>query len=180
MRQQGAPNNAPTTRKATWNDCKNGIQNHTLTKDTFSFVREQKNIDAYNVHKENVAITYETMGDFILHTYFKLKPTKNEKTHKLKIVITDEIAQTDHYVFLPNNFPYYLEDNISHDLLFSIKPLNKHQIETIIQKELGNDSEYLWWINPENLKSINNVWHCHIVSKRHQSNNSLMPVSSKM
>ena len=157
---------------ATWQDCQNWIQNHVLVTDRQTFIRSKKNADAYQVHKENVALKYQTMGDFILHTYFKIKPTKiNDKggsgisNCKFKVIITDEIAKTNQYVFVANNFPYDVEHGINHDLLFCVRPLNKQEIESIIEKELKYDTEYLWWVNPNHLQSIHNVWHCQILSR---------------
>ena len=57
-------------------------------------------------------------------------------------------------LLLPNEFPYYLEPNLRHYVLWSEqRDLTQEGIEEVIAKELPN-VDYVYWINPPALQSI--------------------------
>lgn len=68
-----------------------------------------------------------------------------------------------------NNFPYLKLiqniDKVTHFCLWSkIGPLTSDQIETEIKKEFAGKS-YFWFENSDAIKSIPEIWHCHIFVK---------------
>ena len=73
------------------------------------------------------------------------------------------------FVVFLNNFPYYLESNIKHYMIFSLKALDNPTIEKIIQQQIKpQESCYVdsrYWQNPQNLKSIPDFWHAHVLVK---------------
>ena len=77
------------------------------------------------------------------------------------------LDDTVKWTIIPNEFPYYLGENIDHLLLW-IHPtcsFNTKQIETIINNEL-NETEYVEWIffqNKKNNRSVDGIEHYHIM-----------------
>ena len=71
-------------------------------------------------------------------------------------------------VFL-NNIPYYLEDNIIHYMIFSLKALSDEKIEDVIDKQIKPKEllyiDSIFWQNPHNIKSIPDFWHAHVLIK---------------
>ena len=72
-------------------------------------------------------------------------------------------------VVFVNNFAYYLDENIIHYLIFSLEALSDEKIEHVIDKQIKpKESLYIdsvYWQNPQNLKSIPDFWHAHVLVK---------------
>jgi len=71
------------------------------------------------------------------------------------------------WVFVPNNFPYNLENGINHYLIW-INPyklkLSEIDIDRVIIENLGN-KEYYYFENLNCNKSVNKVQHVHVFFK---------------
>ena len=69
-------------------------------------------------------------------------------------------------IVFANNFPYFLEPNMKHYLIFSLSELDNENIDAIINEQLKIKDEYIesvYWQNPTRLKSIKNFWHAHVL-----------------
>lgn len=65
-----------------------------------------------------------------------------------------------------NDFPYNWEDGIEHYLLWSNEEVPDNEIEGYIQDLMPHCSDYLWFVNPAELKSIPEIWHAHVIVNR--------------
>lgn len=69
------------------------------------------------------------------------------------------------YKVTQNIFPYFLEDGISHDLIwFREKPSDERQVQKVVEKNFPG-GEVLWFENEERLRSCPELSHFHIFSR---------------
>ena len=68
-----------------------------------------------------------------------------------------------------NDFPYSLEQDITHYCLWSTHALNEHAIERHLRVSFPGrvfDEDLIWFMNPEHRKSIRDVWHVHVFIRK--------------
>ena len=65
-----------------------------------------------------------------------------------------------------NEFPYHLEPGIDHAILWSNVELTKDLIEQQIAKHVPADFEYVWFINTPSLRSVPDIHHAHVMSRK--------------
>ncbi|ELR13372.1 uncharacterized protein ACA1_241600 [Acanthamoeba castellanii str. Neff] len=122
---------------------------------------------------------FGTVGDFILHHRFGFPYlTRPEDGKKYVVVPSSSGRRTDDHgggegvprttsggskrvVWAKNDFPYALEADISHFLLWSLQPLPPQQLEQLIQQHVAPDEEFVYFVNPPALQSVQNVFHAH-------------------
>jgi len=72
-------------------------------------------------------------------------------------------------ILMENDFPYYLEDNIVHYVLWKIKePITQQEIidaREELQSEKIKALEILQWVNPPYLQSIPEIDHVHFLCR---------------
>jgi hypothetical protein len=102
--------------------------------------------------------------------------SSNENNFKLRAGST---AADSSIILIPNDFPYYVEDNVVHYVLwkYNNSTLNNNIPTSITEKEIDdakrilelnptiNATEILHWINPPHLKSIPEIDHVHFLCK---------------
>ena len=68
-------------------------------------------------------------------------------------------------LIVKNDFPYYLEDEIEHWVLWKLGDLSESDVDWGIAQLRNKDTykEILYWINPIHLKSLPDIDHAHIV-----------------
>ena len=101
---------------------------------------------------------------------FARKPDVLEKYHEyLNAMQRNGISVTDIIIkkmdghpiaWMRNEYPYDVEDT-THYLIWSTEPLSNDKINEVATKH-ANSREFIQFVNPENLKSVKNVWHAHI------------------
>ena len=65
-----------------------------------------------------------------------------------------------------NEYPYHLEKDISHYLLWRVVPMAFEEVDKYIENDkILSKCDILWYINPIWIKSIKGVWHCHILAR---------------
>jgi hypothetical protein len=122
------------------------------------------------IYKETLAKIkeeYQSISDFILHSKFKIplvEGTVNGGSVK-KRVVTPTKEDLEKIIFEVNDFPYAKEDDVSQHLIWSMKPLSEERIISILNDKLPN-SEYVYFINPPHLRSIREVYHVHVFSRK--------------
>jgi hypothetical protein len=118
--------------------------------------------------------TYKTVGDYVLHSKFgyPCQPQRiiddvvgGNSTTKLVALLPDTI-NNDIAIWDKNDFPYALEDEIQHHLIWSHTPPPEEVILKLIEKHLPGQ-EYCYFVNPPSLRSVANVYHVHILSRPH-------------
>jgi hypothetical protein len=101
--------------------------------------------------------------DDILHTKFQCSKKRNPDG-KWYAIPKETTTDQPLVVVVPNDFPYYLEDDIQHWVLWKLGGTctpddiaeGQRQIQTAIQA-----TEFLHWINPPHLKSLPDIDHVH-------------------
>ena len=126
--------------RVSWKYLKENIIN-----DTFEMSRSPKNEERYSRFKREKG----DLNLYIINTYLKNKT----------------------FVILPNAFPYELRKGIAHYVMFSIDNIsnvsNISNISDFLSAYFKKPKDHiLWYINPSHLRSIPNVWHCHIFIKQ--------------
>jgi hypothetical protein len=91
-----------------------------------------------------------------------MKKKKNEKGKKVCIFPKD-LPNT--LKFLVNDYPYYLHEEIEHHLIWANYNLTTEEIEAVLEKE-RKSYECVYFVNDEHLKSIPEVFHCHVLSRK--------------
>lgn len=100
-------------------------------------------------------------------SFYDLYSEKIPKNVRLEIIET--LIGDNNIKLLRNNFPYlrltqHLPDVHHYCLWSKVGPLSPSSVETEIKKNFNN-KKYFWFENVEIVKSIPEIWHCHVFVK---------------
>lgn len=112
---------------------------------------------AYQNQLDMLKNTYVNRGDHIRIEYMNWRPFQNAEG---KIIAVSNNNSLQH-VITYNKFPYDLRKGIYHKNIFSVIPLSADEINTKIKEDIGEDKEYIWFVNTPDNQSIPDLWHCH-------------------
>jgi hypothetical protein len=153
------------TSKLTWDELISifrnlGVEQKNLAK--MSRSRQQQH--DYEVFRHHMKLQYVSSLDFLLISKFGIAAEKHEgkwKASQSLACMKDPLTR-----LVPNDFPYFVEDNIHHFILWKTKePVSDDEIETV-KNELRKDYgavDILNWVNPPALQSIPEVDHVHFL-----------------
>lgn len=136
-----------------WDKISSLIENNEFSH----FGRDSDVCKAYRRDKERTNLIYNSSRDMILINVFKYKSVI-AKNNKL-VGLSDEKCIDK--VLNMNTFPYYVEEGISHKLLWSIKDLSDKDIKKYLTEKLIG-LKYVYFRNPEYLRSIPDIFHIHV------------------
>lgn len=109
----------------------------------------------YNQWMKDTLAKYGTIENYLLSTKLHFKP------------ITDTTRPP--VIILPNDFPYSVEEGISHILLWSQIPLSRDYIEDILESKYGHkEYEWVYFVNPPEIQSVRKLPHVHVFMRRRQ------------
>lgn len=114
---------------------------HVTTK---RFFRNLDNELCYNKHKNETKQKYVTMGNFIDEHIFG--DTKKD------------------IVLAKNEYPYNLEAGCTQYIIWTRKALPPNEINKIISD--NGITEYIWFENMDEFKSIPEIIHYHVITKK--------------
>lgn len=117
--------------------------------------RNQEVNDAYINYKTNILQEWVSIEDIIKVKYLGASFLINP--YGLKYAI--EINQP-RYSLQPNKYPYDINKNIKHMVLWATVPLNFDEIESILIKELNQ--KFFWFEQNLINKSVKGIWHVHV------------------
>lgn len=146
--------------------------------------RKQEVIDKYQVWKEQTATTFDCTTSSILCEKLGYNAAVCGTTGKYKAVrpkmsdagsgtpvagspyAVDDGKGGDPFLVAlhPNTFPYNVEKDVRHDVLWSEKPLDHTTIKAQLSALLGT-RQCLWYENDPSRKSLPLVWHVHVFSE---------------
>jgi len=115
-----------------------------------------KSIQADNFRFPDDQLFYQAYQDLI------------DKNTRTKILLTNLRKQNK--IIIRNNFPYnnllkFIPEKVSHYCLWSRQGiLDNNEIEKQIKLKFPNN-DYVWFENDLVIKSIPEIWHCHIFVK---------------
>ena len=142
--------------KFNWEDVKEIVESEQYD----IFYRNQESTNNYEKTKTEISNKYESMKDMILINFlnYNSKLTDNNKLVSFKDI---DSLRTN---IIKNNFPYHVEDNISHLVLWSREDLTDNQIKNILERKYKNQ-EYIYFRNPAHIRSIPSVFHIQVFLK---------------
>ena len=150
-------------------------QNYINTNQLHLLARNDDQNEIYKKDMDIIKQKYKSISDYILHNMLNYD-TITENNKLVAITDTENINTGNQLIMLvPNHYPYYFEPTITQYVLWSNKEIDENNIKTIIEDKLTyilNKSEpkynedYMYWINPVELKSVLDVWHAHIIIKK--------------
>lgn len=141
-----------------WNNIKDLIEMNNFEK----FGRKNSVNQAYQEDKIRVNKIYASTRDMILINHLNFTPVST-KNNMISVSIIQE-KKCDKLLCL-NTFPYYVEKDISHKVLWSLEELNNDKIIKYLNKTLDKNIEYVFFRNPPHLRSIPDIFHIHIFCK---------------
>lgn len=106
--------------------------------------------------------------DYLLARYFSFPASKCSDRQKLRVSPPADGVPTT-LVWAVNDFPYSLEPGIEHHCVWapSHEAAAPAALEAFIEVHRpGNTWETLRFVNPAHLRSVRNVWHAHVMSRR--------------
>jgi len=139
-----------TDKIQSWDDMLGGLYYEDGNTYTNSRIcRDLKTELEYIEHKKNIAEAHGSISEYI--------------RKKITPLLTEE-----GYVILDNDFPYYLEKEIKHEILWTAETMKDERIHEIIKKERGYN-EFLAYANIQANKSVPDVHHYHIMSRKNNA-----------
>lgn len=123
--------------------------------------REPKEQEKYNRLVEDVLARYETIEDYILWKVFDLTTSRPRgESGKLACVLPPDLGRITKW--RENEFPYWVEENVRHHILWSTEPIADEEIVEMCDDFLKT-KEYVYFVNPPNLRSVSRIWHAHVL-----------------
>jgi hypothetical protein len=106
--------------------------------------------------------------DYLLARYFNFPTSLCSERHKL--VSTPPAGGVPNLlVWAANDFPYSLEPGIEHHCVWapSHEAAAPAALDAFVEAQRPrSDWETLRFVNPAHLRSVRNVWHAHVMSRR--------------
>lgn len=142
----------------TWEECSEIVSSGALDK----LARSAEQRGQYISGIAKLGEKYKTIVDAICIDKLKYPNEEDPETSKLR-VIESQKPTTKIISFVPNDFPYYLDDNILHYLLWSNVSISGDEADAIITEKFPKAKfEYRKFCNPPALQSIPSVFHYHV------------------
>jgi len=140
--------------KYTWKFLQQHIKNGV---NDFVYERTPAITIAYQNQLDMLKKNYVNLGDHIRIEHMNWRPFQNAEGKIIAVSNKNSLQQ----VITLNMFPYDLRKGIHHKNIFSVVPLSADEIHKKIKENIGNDAEYIWFVNTPDNQSIPDLWHCH-------------------
>ncbi|KAJ2485761.1 hypothetical protein IWW37_005842 [Coemansia sp. RSA 2050] len=149
------PGNLGVDRDFTWDEVRQIVAAERL--DLLGRLVEKERV--YSEYMQQLREEYGSVAAYVLQT-------------KLKSFIADSSKD---YLIVPNDFPYALEPDMSHFIVWSKlqltggvvpDPVIKQMIDAYLDELIGGGKyEWAWFVNPPHLQSIPDASHGHLIVK---------------
>ena len=139
----------------TWEDviaCKSGV---------CALERNRSVQNAYDRKRRESMNIYESYEDKVM---IELMSYQRRKSKRGKFIAVRSKNSAD-ALLIKNEYPYNLEKNVLHYVLFSQYPLTERGRRALITKMLGHGFQYETVVNDIGKMSMPNIWHCHVFIK---------------
>lgn len=130
--------------------------------------RHKNGEEVYKNNMKDINNKYNTIDDYIYDTIFGYPTFINNG----KISVMKDINVSELPILRLNDYPYYFEENVCHYILWHTQEFSDSVIEKLLEEKLPyilnkpfvkKNYDYVYWVNPVNLKSVKNIWHAHVV-----------------
>ncbi|KAJ2834555.1 hypothetical protein GGI24_000348 [Coemansia furcata] len=149
------PGRLGVEREFTWDEIKQIVAAERL--ELLSRTTEQERV--YTEHMQLLSQEHGSASAYVLKI-------------KLASFIADDSRE---YLIIPNDYPYALEPDMSHFIVWSKPklasgivpaPVIKHMIGSYLDEHIGESKyEWTWFVNQPHLQSIPDVSHGHLIVK---------------
>lgn len=151
------------TTRITWDELTTWVGSGDLDRLT----RSQDQQAAYERFKRDLLTSWKSMLDYVLCSkfpnLFQKQCDDSGKFAAFPCIAKATQGQT-YSVLAPNDFPYYVETNVTHHVYWKLGGrITDQEIEDTISRLAPNKEEVLHWINPERLQSIPELDHAHFL-----------------
>lgn len=102
-----------------------------------------------------------------MHRYFNFASSTCPERHKLRVHPPEHVPQR--VVWAVNDFPYSLAPGIEHHCVWapSHQAAAPDALAACIEENRPTETwETIWFVNPAHLRSVRDVWHAHVMSRR--------------
>jgi hypothetical protein len=157
-----------------WEELKDIVNNK---KDFSVLTRSIQGEKVYSVYKEHVTRTWKSMYHHVLHHKFQFEKRLCYESTEPRWEAHPKLGDQNcaQVRLLPNDFPYFLANNIEHWCLWKLKGDIAEEDLLVAKEQLvamksthGTLLDLLSWINPPNLKSLPEIDHAHLIVLRQQ------------
>lgn len=155
--------NGTLCRRLSWSQVVDIVRERAF--DRFGRLPEEQAL--YHRRMKEMREEFASVGDYVLHHKFKYPFDIQANLHQGKKFVIPPPAdvENDRYVWVLNDFPYALGDEIDHYLLWSLRPFPEPKIESIIRDHVDSRAiDCVYFTNPPVLRSVPNVSHVHIMT----------------
>lgn len=142
----------------TWTELKKSIIKHTLFMKLFRKKSIQKK---YDIFQKSVLRHYDTMNDYIYCTVFRYKCEKAK--NKFRATFPEIKNQ---YIITKNPFPYDLDKDINHYVLWHNSYLSTVKVNKIL-KDYFQTKNILWYRSVR--ESVPDIEHIHVFVQKANS-----------
>ena len=125
--------------------------------------REESVTQEYEKHQKVLAKEWKSINDYILSKCFGVE---THIEHNLKcVVVSDDLQKT---ALTKNDYPYYLDQGLSHFVLWSLQPLTTQQVEDCLSREKhtlfngASNGQFKWRRHGDQFRSVKGVWHVQV------------------
>ncbi|GIL67994.1 hypothetical protein Vafri_21336, partial [Volvox africanus] len=148
-----------------WDEIKDLVhRGKTTDVDAFGLlVRCEADVMVYQAHRAKILQKYASVADELRGRLFGA-PLTVTQDGKLVVATSDPTSTNRHILVMANEFPYYVDPEIAHlSIWCSNGPLSDETVEHLIAERLPSETEeYVWFVNPPQYQSIQEIWHCHV------------------
>ena len=140
----------------------------------------------YQSELQKMVGKYASVKDYIFHTKFGCRVSPAPSSGGRLEAESPLLPRYAHRfpALLPNDFPYFFDPEVSHWVLWDAGPLSHEAIDGHLQRHVPplvrkdaavSTEDYVFWVNPEALKSIPEVWHAHVLIRTCQQERPSQP-----
>jgi hypothetical protein len=151
------------TTRLTWQELIHIIN---VEKNIPKLSRSEQQQHDYEVFRCHMKRQYASSADYILISKFGFRAVSDGSAHRWKATPSLSEIEIPQKILVRNDFPYYVEEGVSHYVLWKTK--EKITKEEIIeaQEQLKTQLEardILYWTNPPHLQSLPEIDHVHFL-----------------
>lgn len=126
--------------------------------------RSKAQVEDYKAYRDQLLMEWTSVGEYMKTEIFGFSTVVEDGKRKSNA----PLGAVHRVVWRENEFPYFLPADIEHHCIWSHpKELSVPQIEEVLRRQRpDNEFEYVWFVNPPHLKSVPDVDHAHVLSRK--------------
>jgi len=140
-----------------------------LDKDSIHFFgRTSEMLEKMKVRMSLVKEKWLAVKDYLLCRFFGFESTVDPITNLL-VSVPD--TQKVSISFVPNDFPYNVELDIEHWILWGLEKMDPEEVKLYLDSKMvdvdGKVVPYVSFVNPPETQSVRNLFHVHVLFKKY-------------